>query len=90
MLLTPDDEGRKIGDDPLRLRARQNVVLESGYFNGRLGRKNVCALHKAGVEVPSDYLGVAYVPMDESNGWQMLLARELKAAGFSVDMNKTI
>jgi predicted nucleotide-binding protein len=39
-------------------RARQNVLLELGYFIGRLGRARVCALKRGDVEVPSDFGGV--------------------------------
>jgi predicted nucleotide-binding protein len=89
VLLTPDDEGRplKPADTPLRHRARQNVLLELGYFVGQLGRKNVCALHKEGLELPSDWDGVAWVGMDARGAWKLELARELKAAGFAIDMN---
>jgi len=90
ILLTPDDEGRGAGDSVLHLRARQNVVLELGYFTGKLGRKRVCALHRGALELPSDYLGVAYVPIDEAGGWQLRLAKELRAAGFPIDMNKAV
>jgi predicted nucleotide-binding protein len=90
VLLTPDDEGKKKGDSALRDRARQNVLLELGYFIGRLGRKHVCALHKGSVEIPTDYLGVLFVPFDDSGGWQLKLAKELKAAGFFIDMNKAV
>jgi predicted nucleotide-binding protein len=43
VLLTADDEGCTKGETP-RPRARQNVLLELGYFIGRLGRNRVCAL----------------------------------------------
>jgi predicted nucleotide-binding protein len=90
VLLTPDDEGREVGSkDPLSPRARQNVVLELGFFVGRLGRKCVCAIFR-GVEIPSDYLGVLYIPLDEGGAWQLRLAKELKAAGFGVDMNRAV
>ena len=39
---------------------------------------------------PSDYLGVGYVALDEGGGWQLKLAKELKAAGFLIDMNKAL
>ena len=90
VLLTPDDEGRAVGDASASPRARQNVVLELGYFTGKLGRKAVCALHRGSVELPSDYLGVGYVALDEGGGWQLKLAKELKAAGFLIDMNKAL
>ena len=90
VLLTPDDEGREVGSkEPLSPRARQNVVLELGYFVGKLGRERVCAIYR-GVEIPSDYLGVLYIPLDEGGAWKLRLARELKAAGFAVDMNRAV
>jgi predicted nucleotide-binding protein len=89
VLLTADDEGRLRGShDDLRFRARQNVILELGYFLGRLGRSQVCALKADGVEEPSDFHGVLYVPMDSGDGWKVRLAKELKAAGFDIDMNR--
>jgi len=91
ILLTPDDEGRKAGSaDPPRPRARQNVVLELGYFIGLLGRSCVCALYRGRVEIPSDYLGVLYVPLDEGGAWQLRLAKELKARGFCIDLNRAL
>jgi predicted nucleotide-binding protein len=89
VLLTPDDVGGENEKD-LRPRARQNVVLELGYFVGRLGRQRVCAIHRGKLELPSDYMGVIYVPFDSNGGWRLLLARELRAAGFPVDMNKAV
>jgi predicted nucleotide-binding protein len=71
----------------LRPRARQNVVLELGYFMGALGRKNVRAIVEAGVETPSDYSGVLYIPFDAADGWRIKLVKELKAAGLDVDAN---
>lgn len=92
VLLTPDDRG---GDaDPKweqqRPRARQNVIFELGYFIGLLGRNRVCALYRAGVEIPSDYSGVLFQPLDDGGGWRLNLAKELKAAGFLIDMNKAV
>lgn len=89
VLLTPDDEGGAIGSS-VQPRARQNVILELGYFVGKLGRKHVCALYKGSPELPSDFLGVGYVPLDNNGGWHVTLARELRAAGFSVDMNQVL
>jgi len=91
VLLTPDDVGAAAGSaDRLNARARQNVVLELGFFVGKLGRKNVCALHKGALELPSDYLSVGYVPLDAGGGWRLQLAKELRSAGFAIDMNEAI
>jgi len=92
VILTADDLGGKVGDplDAYKLRARQNVILELGFFLGRIGRERVCALYEEGVEIPSDYDGVVFVPLDKSGGWRLLLGRELQAAGLDVDLNKII
>ena len=58
ILLTPDDVGASKDErDKLKPRARQNVVLELGYFWGKLGRGRVCVLHKGGVEPALRYAG---------------------------------
>ena len=44
-------------------------------------------MYAAGVEIPSDYSGVLFVSLDDGGMWRMQLAKELKAAGFEVDMN---
>ena len=91
ILLTPDDIGApKDKPDEPRPRARQNVVLELGYFWGRLGRGRVCVLHKGGVELPSDMQGLLYVPMNSPNEWQLKLAMEMKQAGLPIDLNKFV
>jgi predicted nucleotide-binding protein len=87
VLITPDDVGG-LKDGPQRPRARQNVILELGYFVGRLGRKKVCPLIEGDVELPSDVLGVVWVTLDAHEGWHMKLAKELRAAGFDIDLNK--
>lgn len=89
VLLTADDSGALKGQMP-QPRARQNVIFELGFFIGKLGRERVCALTRGEPEVPSDYAGVAYIPLDSSGAWRMSLIRELKAAGLEVDANKAI
>lgn len=91
VLLTPDDLGRgaKEEEEP-RPRARQNVILELGFFLGKLGRPNVVALYHESVELPSDYRGVQYIKIDAEGGWRLELARELKAAGIEIDMNRAV
>lgn len=92
VLLTGDDLGgaQKTPYDKQKPRARQNVILELGFFLGKLGRKRVCALYQEGVEIPSDYDGVIFVPLDKNGAWHLSLARELKAAGLSIDLNKAL
>ena len=88
VLFTPDDIGYPVDKlDQSRSRARQNVVLELGFFMGALGRHRVCVLHAGDVELPSDYLGVLYLPLDASGAWRFLLAKEMKASGMQIDLN---
>ncbi len=88
VLLTPDDMGRSRVSQGEQPRARQNVIMELGYFLGKLGRNRVCALYVEGVEIPSDYSGVCFVAVDKSGGWKWKLASELKAAGSPIDLNQ--
>jgi predicted nucleotide-binding protein len=91
VLLTADDIGAaKKTAEQLRDRARQNVVFEFGYFIGKLGRKHVCGLVCPGIEIPSDVLGVLYIPVDESGQWRLLLIKELKAVWQDLDANLAI
>lgn len=69
ILLTPDDKMASQDDsDTEKRRARQNVILELGFFLGVLGRESgrVFLLHSGPLELPSDLSGVVYI--DISNG----------------------
>ncbi len=48
-------------------------LSELGYFVGTLGRKNVCVLYKK---------------MDDAGAWCFELAKEIRAAGIDIDLNK--
>jgi predicted nucleotide-binding protein len=93
-VLTPDDLAAPIDKAENRQewkpRARQNAIFELGVFVGRLGRGKVCILYKPGVEIPSDYRGVGYVPMGSDAGWKLDLAGEMKKAGIDADFNKAV
>jgi len=89
VLMTADDVGAsKSSATDLRPRARQNVILELGYFVGKIGRERVCALHRSEVEVPSDFAGVVYVSM--AGAWQFQLAKEIRAAGIPINLNRLV
>lgn len=91
VLLTGDDVGKKNDpDETLKPRARQNVILELGYFMGKLGRENIALLCCESIEMPSDYQGVVYTEYVHRNNWQSGLIKELREAGFDVDANKVI
>jgi CAP12/Pycsar effector protein, TIR domain len=90
VLLTPDDFGGSVvHPEKTSRRARQNVILELGYFMGKLGRGKVCCLYVEGVELPSDYDGVLWVPYDDAGTWRLKLAQELSAAGIELDLGNT-
>lgn len=84
-LMTPDDviEGGEA-------RARQNVVLEIGYFMGVLGKERLRLLVKDGVTVPSDLSGILYEKHDSSGAWKSKILKELQAAGIYVDIQAAI
>jgi predicted nucleotide-binding protein len=74
-LWTADDIGKSKKEQELSDRARQNVVFETAFFIGKLGRENVIVLLEEGVEKPSDYNGVIYIPL--SGNWKDELRKEV-------------
>ena len=89
IILTPDDVGAKVSEkEKLLPRARQNVVFELGYFIAKLGRQRVQVLYTEGVELPSDYQGILYTQLDDGGAWKLKLAKEIKATGIDIDLNK--
>lgn len=76
VVMTGDDLA---GDE---VRARENVIHEIGFFQGRYGRGRVCLLHEEGVGIPSNLSGVGYSPFQKGNVGSAFveLQRELRAA----------
>lgn len=93
VLLSPDDLAHvktAVASTALA-RPRQNVIMELGYFAGRLGRDRVFALRRDGdLELPTDLSGVVYTIYDSAGHWRLELVRELRAAGYDVDANAII
>jgi predicted nucleotide-binding protein len=84
VLLTPEDLGLT-PDGSGDLRPRMNVLMELGYFMGRLGRARTCALAVTSTaQLPSDLAGVVLESFDPSGGWKDALRRELRSAGYDV------
>jgi predicted nucleotide-binding protein len=88
ILLTPDDLPA-ISDEQMLARARQNVILEMGFFIGKLGESAVCLAKKGKVNIPSDIQGILYLDL-ENGGWKLELASKLKKAGLNIDMSNLI
>lgn len=91
VIMTCDDLGKaKTSVEEEKYRARQNVILEMGYFIGKLGRDRVFPLYENGVELPSDLYGLLYNALDERGTWKFELVKELKAAGYSVSADSIL
>ena len=91
VLMTPDDYGYPKEQEQLKkYRPRQNVIFELGYFLAKLGRDRTIVLTKGDLELLSDFSGVVYEPIGNDDGWKFKLAKELKSAGFDVDLNKAL
>ena len=90
-LMTADDvgSGRAAKEEP-KLRARQNVVFELGFFTAKLGRSRLAVLYEEGVEMPSDFSGILYISLDKAGAWKFRLAQELKQAGLQINLNNAL
>jgi predicted nucleotide-binding protein len=86
IVLTADDQGCRASETETRLRGRQNVILEMGYFFALLGRDRVSVLIQAEVEKPSDMDGIVYIAFDDEGTWKNEIYRELQHSGFDVQM----
>jgi DNA-binding NarL/FixJ family response regulator len=77
ILMTKDDEQNDGG-----VRARQNVVHEIGFFQGKYGRKNVVLLAEHGVEVFSNISGIVRIEFEPNHFSEAFedLRREIEAA----------
>ena len=84
-LFTGDDYGRTKDAEEDKLRARQNVVFEAGFFMGKLGRENVVLIANPDIEIPSDLKGFVYT---NEKSWQIDALKELKTIGYAIDLNK--
>lgn len=84
-LFTADDLGKEKNDREEKLRARQNVIFEAGYFIGKLGREHTIIISDENIEIPTDLQGIVYT---NSTDWKLSILKELRAIGYSIDYNK--
>ena len=83
ILMTADDTGKANLEMDYKPRARQNVILEMGYFMARIKRSNMfLLLEDDNIEIPSDISGVVHCSVNED--WKHQLAHELKECGYKV------
>lgn len=84
-LLTADDDLVYAAKKKRIKRARQNVILEIGYFWGALGRRGRLAFlveERPDMELPSDIQGIGSIPItSDLYETKVKLQNELKAAG---------
>lgn len=66
VLMTPDDRTIGVSQTESLWRARQNVIMELGWFMAHLGRDRVVILYNGKLDIPSDILGVVYVEFKTS------------------------
>jgi predicted nucleotide-binding protein len=98
VILTADDFGASrlqydaddVGEKSLQFRARQNVILELGFFYGYLGWENVFVVFSKpdkvfpNFERPSDLDGVVFDTIDDTDQWREVLQARLAEAGFKL------
>lgn len=99
VVMSPDDFGASLsafqapkgGENALRYRARQNVILELGFFLGKLKDFNkVFVLRKPPPEAwpefepPSDLAGAIFKEIDAEGRWKHLLRTALSKNGVEV------
>ncbi len=90
VLLSPDDEGGLRTQTARYPRARQNVILELGYFIGRLGRLRVLLFRSAeeAFEEPSDISGYCFINYGSNAGWKIEAAQNIANLGYAIDISR--
>ncbi|MBR5940795.1 MAG: nucleotide-binding protein [Neisseriaceae bacterium] len=87
-LFTADDTGKANKEEDYKSRARQNVVFETGWCIGKLGRERIVVIaentENDKIELPSDMQGVVYI----NKNWEVDMLKELRNMGFKIDLNK--
>lgn len=82
VLMTPDDQSVDAEKKESPWRARQNVIMELGWFMAHLGRERVAILHQGELEIPSDILGVVTIRFERSvNEVASVIAARVRDAG---------
>ena len=86
VLLSPDDNATAAQT----AKASQNVILELGFFLGKLGKRSVLPLYREtrNFDLPPDIAGTTYTKFDGEGTWKYKLAKELQNSGYKVDLKK--
>ena len=99
VLVSPDDLGasrlqyenqERGGERTLKYRARENVIMELGFFYGRLGWDHVFVVQKSAehpwpdFEMPSDLAGAVIFETSAEVDWRTELAEKLHESGLPI------
>lgn len=87
VILSADDVGRANTETDLKPRARQNAILELGFFINALTRDMVLVIVPSDLELPSDLHGSGEIRWGSE--WKTKLVREIRQAGLEFDESKT-
>ncbi len=84
VLLSPGDPAVAVP------RASQNIILEFGFFLGKLGRKGVLPFYREtkGFDLPVDILSIGYSKFDEEGTWKFKIAKALQECGYEIEQSK--
>jgi predicted nucleotide-binding protein len=76
IIMTGDDES-----SDGKPKARENVMHEIGFFQGKFGLQNVCLLYEEGTTIPSNIHGLVYIPFPKNyaEATYGALTREIKS-----------
>jgi len=89
VLMTPDDMGYSIqdGQDNVKPRPRQNVILETGMLLSSLTRERMAILIKGNLEIPSDLSGIIHFSFTNHVRETIpKLCTRLKEVGFQIEL----
>ena len=87
ILMTGDDKVKN-ADEIEAVRARQNVILELGYFISQIGKERIIILQDPNVENPSDINGLLYETIADDGKWKERILTELYTLGYEKIENK--
>ncbi len=78
IVMTGDD----VFSDSEAPRARENVIHEIGFFQGKFGLNRICLLHEDGANIPSNIHGLVYLPFpkDLVDSTYAALRREIESS----------
>lgn len=85
VIMTGDDKVDDVNQQVSR--ARQNVILELGYFISQIGKERIIILQDSNIENPSDIAGLVYETIDTNGDWKGRVLKELYAVGYVNEVN---